>query len=222
MLTHTWPGQKVIVLNPLAECCLRQCGKFADRRLDRPLLPVCALCYRSEPSRPFKIAVTGSKADIKVKGSKTTAQLSAKAPAMMAEAARRLQQQQSLRVSRTRDNHMQAIASGSRSAYDSAAAAAAAAGTASTGSLAVHDPEAPCAVPVQRQYEFAAEVWAAPADGPFRATKVVSIKSKYILFNDTGMVLEYKQRGTPDATHPGYSSYGEGRRFAGLLQPQER
>jgi hypothetical protein len=41
-------------------------------------------------------------------------------------------------------------------------------------------------VPVQRLFEFAAEVWPTPADGPFRATKLVSIKSKYILFNDTG------------------------------------
>ncbi|KAF6253188.1 hypothetical protein COO60DRAFT_1463300 [Scenedesmus sp. NREL 46B-D3] len=55
-----------------------------------------------------------------------------------------------------------------------------------------------------------------------KATKVVSIKSKYILFNDTGMALEYKQKGTPDVNHKGYQSYGKGRRFAGVLQPQER
>lgn len=37
-----------------------------------------------------------------------------------------------------------------------------------------------------------------------------------------GMALEYKQKGTPDVNHKGYKSYGKGRRFAGLLQPQER
>lgn len=138
------------------------------------------------------------------------------------------------------------------------------------------DPAMPLIVPVQRLFEFAAEVWPTPADGPFRATKVVSVKSKYILFNDTGrsgrkchpwevilvhawlkqrtaacspagliiawldhpgiswcgfnteaampagMVLEYKQKGTPDVNHPGYISYGKGRRFAGQLQPHER
>jgi hypothetical protein len=37
-----------------------------------------------------------------------------------------------------------------------------------------------------------------------------------------GMALEYKQKGTPDVNHKGYKSYGKGRRFAGVLQPQER
>lgn len=129
-----------------------------------------------------------------------------------------LQQQQSLRIARS----LSAAASGQRAAYDAAAAAALAAGLGDSSALLMHDPDIPRASHVQRQYEFAAEVWAAPSDGPFRGTKVVSIKSKYILFNDTGMVLEYKQRGTPDEPHPGYNSYGEGRRFAGRLQPQER
>jgi hypothetical protein len=39
---------------------------------------------------------------------------------------------------------------------------------------------------------------------------------------DAGMALEYKQKGTPDVNHKGYKSYGKGRRFAGVLQPQER
>lgn len=169
-------------------------------------------CCRSEPSRPFKISVTGSKADIKVKGSDGWAALSDAATQAQ------LQRQASQRTSRSVRVSMQA--SNARSAYD-AAAAAAVAGAAGTG-LPAYDPELPAKVKVQRLYEFAAEVWAAPADGPFRATKVVSIKSKYILFNDTGMVLEYKQKNTPDPAHPGYLSYGDGRRFAGLLQPQER
>ena len=180
--------------------------------------------HRSHPSRPFKIAVTGSKADIKVKGSKSMAKLSAKAAEMAESALQRLQQQPTQRMPRAREGSLPAIPSGSRSAYDAAAAAAAAVsgGSAGSGDVAAYDPDIPQAVIVQRQFEFAVEVWAAPGDGPFRGTKVVSIKSKYILFNDTGMVLEYKQRGTPDEPHQGYSSYGEGRRFAGRLQPQER
>lgn len=173
---------------------------------------VLSCCHRSEPSRPFKISVTGSKADIKVKGSDSWAGLSA------AAFTRVLQQQQSQRALRVAATGMQAVPSGARAAYDASAAAAVGTG----GQGLQFDPELPLKVKVQRQYEFAAEVWTAPADGPFRATKVVSIKSKYILFNDTGMVLEYKQKNTPDVAHPGYTSYGEGRRFAGLLQPQER
>lgn len=158
--------------------------------------------------------MTGSKADIKVKGSESWAELSP------AAAAQRLQHQQSQRISRGQ-SLLRAV-SGPRSAYDAAASAAAVPVSSAASGLPAYDPEVPLKVKVQRQYEFAAEVWAAPTDGPFRATKVISIKSKYILFNDTGMVLEYKQKNTPDAAHPGYASYGEGRRFAGLLQPQER
>lgn len=184
-------------------------------------------CRRSEPSRPFKISVTGSKADIKVKGSESWAELSAAAAAQQA-----LQRQRSQRVASSLrgpgSSLLRVMSSGARSAYDAAASAAVGVGASSGGAAAgglglpAYDPEVALKVKVQRQYEFAAEVWAAPADGPFRATKVVSIKSKYILFNDTGMVLEYKQKNTPDAGHPRYSAYGEGRRFAGLLQPQER
>lgn len=52
--------------------------------------------------------------------------------------------------------------------------------------------------------------------------QVVSIKSKYILLNDTGMGIEFKQKGTPDPEDPRYAAYGECRRFAGPLQPSER
>lgn len=51
---------------------------------------------------------------------------------------------------------------------------------------------------------------------------MVSIKSKYILMNDTGLGIEFKQRNTPDPGDARYLSYGEGRRFAGPLQPTER
>jgi hypothetical protein len=50
----------------------------------------------------------------------------------------------------------------------------------------------------------------------------VSIKSKYILLNDTGLPIEFKQRGTPDPGDSRYLAYGESRRFAGPLQPSER
>jgi hypothetical protein len=51
---------------------------------------------------------------------------------------------------------------------------------------------------------------------------VVSIKSKYVVLNDTGLPIEFKQRGTPDPGDPRYASYGGSRRFAGPLQPSER
>lgn len=176
---------------------------------------------RSEPSSFFKISVTGSKADIKVKGSKCTAVLAQQ------------QQQHAAAASAASDSSVKRSGSSSTRRYAKPRHAAAvarglpalssSAGAGFTGAaLSMYDPPVAAEVPVQRLFEFAAEVWVAPAEGPFRATKVVSIKSKWILFNDTGMVLEYKQRGTPDATHPGYASYGDGRRFAGLLQPQER
>jgi hypothetical protein len=51
---------------------------------------------------------------------------------------------------------------------------------------------------------------------------VVSIKSKYMLLNDTGLTVEFKQADTPDPRDPRYLSYGDGRRFAGSLQPTQR
>jgi hypothetical protein len=50
----------------------------------------------------------------------------------------------------------------------------------------------------------------------------VSIKSKYVLLNDTGVAVEFKQKGTPDPGDARYEAYGEGRRFAGPLSPSER
>jgi hypothetical protein len=176
---------------------------------------------RSEPSIFFKISVTGSKADIKVKGSKCMAVLAATQPPPTAGAG-----SSSLKRSgsSTARHGQRRPGSGTAAAAAGLPPLGAAPGSASAGAgaLAMYDPPVAAEVPVQRLFEFAAEVWAAPAEGLFRSTKVISIKSKWILVNDTGMVLEYKQRGTPDATHPGYASYGEGRRFAGLLQPQER
>lgn len=60
------------------------------------------------------------------------------------------------------------------------------------------------------------------AHSPNSPHQVVSIKSKYILLNDTGLGIEFKQRNTPDPGDARYVSYGDGRRFAGPLQPTER
>ena len=50
----------------------------------------------------------------------------------------------------------------------------------------------------QRQYEFAVEVIAGPPNSVFRHTKVVTVKSKFMVENQTGMPIEIKQVGTPD------------------------
>ncbi len=52
--------------------------------------------------------------------------------------------------------------------------------------------------------------------------QVVSIKSKYLVLNDTGMAVEVKQCGTPDPGDSRFLAYGDGRRFAGALLPSER
>jgi hypothetical protein len=118
---------------------------------------------RSEPSSFFKIAVTGSKTDIKVKGKKCIAEL---AP--------------------SRRQQLTGLTATAEEAAADAAIDAAAVQAAGSAAAELQDPPLAMVVPVQRLFEFAAEVWPTPADGPFRATKVVSIKSKYILFNDTG------------------------------------
>ncbi|KAK9800258.1 hypothetical protein WJX73_008605 [Symbiochloris irregularis] len=50
----------------------------------------------------------------------------------------------------------------------------------------------------QREYIFTVEVAAGPPSSVFRHTKVLTIKPKFVLENQTGMRLEVKQRGTPD------------------------
>lgn len=184
------------------------------------LFSLVLVTIRSQPSGFFKIAVTGHKTDIQVKGKIAMAQIWDRPEASGSAIG-------------MDTSSVSGIASNSQSRQEllGRAALVAFAGTDSNGDdvangqtapLHIWDPAVPLETPVQRLYEFAVEVWPTPAEGPFKATKVVSIKSKYILFNDTGMVLEYKQKGTPDPNHPGYKSYGDGRRFAGLLQPQER
>lgn len=63
----------------------------------------------------------------------------------------------------------------------------------------------------QRQYEFAVEVTAGPPNTVFRHTKVITVKSKYIVENQTGMPIEIKQRGTPDLDVLQYGSTAHGR-----------
>jgi hypothetical protein len=111
--------------------------------------------------------VTGSKTDIKVKGKKCIAEL---AP--------------------SRRQQLTGLPATAEEAAADAAVDAAAAQAAGASAAELQDPQLAVVVPVQRLFEFAAEVWPTPADGPFRATKVVSIKSKYILFNDTGVDSE--------------------------------
>ncbi|KAK9867091.1 hypothetical protein WJX84_006946 [Apatococcus fuscideae] len=49
-----------------------------------------------------------------------------------------------------------------------------------------------------RLFEFAVEVAAGPATSFLRHTKVITVKAKYVVDNQTGMPIEIKQRGTPD------------------------
>ena len=63
----------------------------------------------------------------------------------------------------------------------------------------------------QRQYEFAVEVTAGPPNSVFRHTKVITVKSKYVVENQTGMPIEIKQRGTPDLDVEQYGTLNIGR-----------
>lgn len=63
----------------------------------------------------------------------------------------------------------------------------------------------------QRQYEFAVEVTAGPPNSVFRHTKVITVKSKYVVENQTGMPIEIKQRGTPDLDVEQYGALDIGR-----------
>eukprot|EP00983_Pelagomonas_calceolata_P100726 1158605-Pelagomonas_calceolata.AAC.4 len=53
-------------------------------------------------------------------------------------------------------------------------------------------------------------------------SQVVTVKNKYIILNDTGLTIEYKQKGTPDPGSKTYEEYGKGRRFAGDLPHSAR
>lgn len=176
---------------------------------------------RSQPSNFFKIAVTGHKTDIQVKGKQTMAQIWDR-PEGNQSVTSVLDTSNTSGSGARAQSRQQLLGRAALVAFAGADSSEEDAANGQTAPLHLWDPAVPLEASVQRLYEFAVEVWPTPAEGPFRATKVISIKGKYILFNDTGMVLEYKQKGTPDLNHAEYKSYGEGRRFAGLLQPQER
>ncbi|KAK9815754.1 hypothetical protein WJX72_009012 [[Myrmecia] bisecta] len=60
----------------------------------------------------------------------------------------------------------------------------------------------------QREYQFAVDVSAGPPTSVFRHTKVVTIKSKYIVENLTGMSVEIKQRGMPNNSPDSFAVEG--------------
>ena len=70
----------------------------------------------------------------------------------------------------------------------------------------------------QRSFEFAVDVSAAPRKSMFRNTKLINLKPKYIIENQTGIAVDIKQFGTadPDTARPETSDEGHNR-FARLL-----
>lgn len=68
-----------------------------------------------------------------------------------------------------------------------------------------------------RSFEFAVDVSAAPRNSIFRNTKLVNLKPKYIIENQTGISLDVKQVGTADPLES-ITNVDEGhRRFARML-----
>ena len=76
---------------------------------------------------------------------------------------------------------------------------------------------------IQRQFCFIVEVWPAPSTSVFGNTKVLTVKNKIQLLNETGFEIEYKQSGTPDPSDDGSSQYGSSMRLgAGMIQSSSR
>lgn len=72
----------------------------------------------------------------------------------------------------------------------------------------------------EREFEFAVEVAAGPPSSMFRHTKVVTVKARFIIDNQTGGPIEVKQLGTPDL---GDAAGGPPElRCAARLAPNER
>jgi len=67
-----------------------------------------------------------------------------------------------------------------------------------------------------RAFEFSIEVSAAPRNSVFRNTKLVNVKPKYIIENQTGIHLDVKQVGSPDLLDSDEQYEGH-RRFARTL-----
>ncbi|MEW5296934.1 MAG: hypothetical protein WDW36_000180 [Sanguina aurantia] len=76
---------------------------------------------------------------------------------------------------------------------------------------------------VQRLYHFSVEIWPGPTDSVYRHTKLLTVKNKYILLNNSGITMQYKQVDTPDErVFPDGLQYGVGQRFAGSLPNNAR
>ncbi|KAG1655550.1 hypothetical protein FOA52_001956, partial [Chlamydomonas sp. UWO 241] len=87
-----------------------------------------------------------------------------------------------------------------------------------------------------RAYHFATEVWSGPPGSAFSRTKVVTVRSRYMLLNETRYHIQYKQVHTPDPRVldeqaplpmdlPDDEPVEEvpyGTRFAGVLPPHTR
>jgi hypothetical protein len=72
----------------------------------------------------------------------------------------------------------------------------------------------------QRLFEFAVDVAAGPPSSIYRHTKLVTLKPKYIIENQTGVGVEVKQLNTPDPGGDGAVPASRG--FARLLPPGAR
>ena len=74
-----------------------------------------------------------------------------------------------------------------------------------------------------RSFEFAVDVSAAPRNSIFRNTKLINLKPKYIIENQTGILIDVKQIGTADPVPAAENSVEEGhRRFARTLEHGSR
>lgn len=74
----------------------------------------------------------------------------------------------------------------------------------------------------QRSFEFAVDVSAAPRKSMFRNTKLINLKPKFIVENQTGIAMDVKQFGTADPEdHQEIADEGH-RRFSRTLQPGSR
>ncbi|KAL6785838.1 hypothetical protein ACKKBG_A00370 [Auxenochlorella protothecoides x Auxenochlorella symbiontica] len=73
----------------------------------------------------------------------------------------------------------------------------------------------------QRLFEFAVDVAAGPPESIYRHTKLVTLKPKYIIENQTGLAMRVKQLGTRDPPVWSHGSRASGG-FAHVLDPGQR
>lgn len=72
-----------------------------------------------------------------------------------------------------------------------------------------------------RLFEFAVEVSAGPRESIYRHTKLVTLKPRYIIENQTGLMIDVKQLGTKDPDESG-TAHSPSHRFARTLPPGQR